>query len=54
MKLYKSNLTCTKCKRIVKNIPNDTYAFKRNDNIKLFNECLGTKCTKINFLLSIC
>ncbi|EJQ91272.1 hypothetical protein [Bacillus toyonensis] len=36
MKLYESNLTCPECGRFIKNIPDDSYAFKKNKDFKLF------------------
>ncbi len=39
MKLYESNLTCPECGRFIKNIPDDSYAFKK---IKTLNYLKGS------------
>ncbi|WP_379969116.1 hypothetical protein [Ectobacillus sp. sgz5001026] len=38
MKLYESKITCPKCNKRIRNIPNDSYAFKKNSNYKIFED----------------
>lgn len=38
MKLYESNIYCPKCRRVIRNIPDDSFALKKNKDLNILDE----------------